>query len=221
MRIKVTIDDDLLAKAQSHSGLTSKSAVADAGLKALVEREAAPRLARRGGSDPGLETAPRRPGEPAEPFELKLLDPRLPAWGFPHWGSALAAGLDLHACLDETLHLEPGAPPVMIPAGFAVRIGEAGWCGLVAPRSGAGHRGLVLGNTIGIIDADYEGQVMLSCWNRNAGEGAAQIVIAPGDRIAQMLFVPVIRPAFAIVAEFSGMSARGGGGFGSTGIGAP
>ena len=155
------------------------------------------------------------------PLELKLLDPRLPGWGFPHWGSALAAGLDLHACLDETLRLAPGTAPVLVSAGFAVRIGEAGWCGLVAPRSGAGHRGLVLGNTIGIIDADYEGPVMLSCWNRNTGEGAVDIEIAPGDRIAQMLFVPVMRPAFALVEEFTAASQRGAGGFGSTGMGAP
>ena len=150
-------------------------------------------------------------------LELKILDPRLPAWGFPHWGSALAAGLDLHACLDETIRLAPGAPPVLVSAGFAVKIGEAGWCGLVAPRSGAGHRGLVLGNTIGIIDADYEGAVKLSCWNRNAGPDATEIAIAPGDRIAQMLFVPVARPHFALVDDFSETSVRGSGGFGSTG----
>ena len=152
--------------------------------------------------------------------ELKLLDPRLSGWGFPHWGSALAAGLDLHACLDETIRLPPSAPPVLISSGFAVRIGAPGWCGLVAPRSGSGHRGLVLGNTIGIIDADYDGPVMLSCWNRNTGPDAAEIAIAPGDRIAQMLFVPVMRPDFATVEAFSARSERGDGGFGSTGHGA-
>jgi len=152
-------------------------------------------------------------------LELKILDSRLPGWGFPHWGSALAAGLDLHACLDAPLRLAPGAPPALVSAGFAVRIGEAGWCGLVAPRSGAGHRGLVLGNTVGIIDADYEGPLMLSCWNRNAGPNAAEIVIAPGERIAQMLFVPVARPDFMLVESFSDASARGEGGFGSTGRG--
>lgn len=154
-------------------------------------------------------------------IDLKILDDRLPGWGFPHWGSTLAAGLDLHACIDETLQLAPGAPPVLVSAGFAVRIGEMGWCGLVAPRSGSGHRGLVLGNTIGIIDADYEGPVKLSCWNRNTGADAADIVIAPGDRIAQMLFVPVMRPDFAVVEDFGGASRRGTGGFGSTGTGAP
>ena len=154
-------------------------------------------------------------------MELKILDPRLSGWGFPHWGSALAAGLDLHACIERPLSLRPGAPPELVSAGFAVRIGEPGWCGLVAPRSGAGHRGLVLGNTIGIIDADYEGPVMLSCWNRNAGPDAAEIVIEPGERIAQMLFVPVTRPDFALVESFYASSGRGGGGFGSTGRGTP
>ena len=151
-----------------------------------------------------------------ETIEIKLLDPRLPGWGFPHWGSALAAGLDLHACLDAALEVEPGAPPVMIPAGFAVRIGDPGWCGLVAPRSGLGHRGLTLGNTVGIVDADYEGPILLSVWNRNA-PGGASIRIAPGDRIAQIAFVRVERPALRIVDEFASPSRRGEGGFGSTG----
>lgn len=152
--------------------------------------------------------------------ELKILDRRLPGWGFPHWGSALAAGLDLHACIDGTLRLRPGAPPVLVSAGFAVRIAEPGWCGLVAPRSGAGHRGLVMGNTVGIIDADYEGPVTLSCWNRNREPGD-EIAIEPGERIAQMLFVPVARPRFALVEQFSASSERGSGGFGSTGRGGP
>lgn len=150
--------------------------------------------------------------------EIRLLDPRLPGWGFPHYGSDLAAGLDLHACLDEPLILRPGAPPVLVSSGLAVRIGQPGWFGLVAPRSGAGHRGLVLGNTIGIIDADYEGPVQLSAWNRNAGSDAPDIMVRPGERIAQMLFVPVMRPAFSVVADFPGTSARGTGGFGSTGV---
>ncbi len=152
--------------------------------------------------------------------DLRILDPRLTAWGFPRWGSALAAGLDLHACLDEPLHLRPGAPPVLVSSGLAMRIGEAGWCGLVVPRSGSGHRGLVLGNTVGVIDADYEGAILISCWNRNAGPDAAEIVLGPGERIAQMIFVPVARPAFTVVETFSGASDRGAGGFGSTGTGA-
>lgn len=149
--------------------------------------------------------------------EIRLLDPRLPGWGFPHYGSDLAAGLDLHACLDEPLILRPGAPPALVSSGLAVRIGQPGWFGLVTPRSGAGHRGLVLGNTIGVIDADYEGAVQLSAWNRNAGPDAPDIVVRPGERIAQLLFVPVARPLFTVVADFPGASGRGTGGFGSTG----
>ena len=150
-------------------------------------------------------------------IDVRILDPRLEAWGFPRYGSALAAGLDLHACLDGPLFLEPGSPPVLVSTGLAIRIGDPGWFGLVAPRSGAGHRGLVLGNTVGIIDADYEGPVTLSCWNRNAGPAAAAIVIEPGERVAQMLIVPVVRPNFRVVDGFDGSSARGAGGFGSSG----
>ncbi|TDR90475.1 dUTP diphosphatase [Enterovirga rhinocerotis] len=158
-------------------------------------------------------------GERGLPVEVKLLDPRLPGWGFPRRGSALAAGLDLHACLDEAVALAPGAPPVLISSGLAMRIGQPGWCALVVPRSGLGHRGLVLGNTIGVIDADYEGPVTLSCWNRNAGPDAEAIRIEPGDRIAQLLLVPVACPDIRVVDTFEGASARGAGGFGSTGIG--
>lgn len=147
---------------------------------------------------------------------VKLIDPRLAGWGFPHRGSDLAAGLDLHACLDEPLQLVAGAEPVLISAGLAVRIGDPEWCGLVAPRSGAGHRGLVLGNTIGIIDADYEGPVLLSAWNRNA-LGSPDLTVTPGDRIAQLVFVRIGRPAVSIVTDFGGASGRGAGGFGSTG----
>lgn len=157
--------------------------------------------------------------------EVRILDPRLPGWGFPHYGSELAAGLDLHACLEGPLELVPGAPPVLIPAGAAIRIGVAGWCGLVVPRSGLGHRGLVLGNTVGVIDADYEGPILMSAWNRNAAPGAgrsgpehAPIRIAPGDRIAQLVFVPVARPSFSLVTAFSEAAGRAAGGFGSTGI---
>lgn len=152
--------------------------------------------------------------------QLKILDDRLPEWGFPHWGSPLAAGLDLHACLDAAVTLPPGGAPLLISSGIAIRIGEPGWCGIVAPRSGLGHRGLVLGNTIGIIDADYEGPCLLSAWNRNP-EGGESLTVRPGDRIAQMVFVPVARPEFQVVAEFAGLGTRKEGGFGSTGTGAP
>lgn len=155
---------------------------------------------------------------------LRILDPRLPGWGFPHRGSALAAGLDLHACLQAPLTLGPGDPPTLIPAGFAMRIGDPGWCAVIAPRSGLGHRGLVLGNAVGIVDADYEGECLVSAWNRNPSgrdppDGGA-ITIAPGDRIAQLVFVRIAQPRFTLVDSFGDPSARGGAGFGSTGTAA-
>jgi dUTP pyrophosphatase len=151
--------------------------------------------------------------------ELKILDPRLSGWGFPHYGSSLAAGLDLHACLDAPLALQPQAPAVLIPAGIAFRIGDPEWCALVLPRSGLGHReGLVLGNTVGLIDADYEGPCLISAWNRNPADAGTEIVINPGDRIAQLVFTRVARPLFTVVSEFGETSARGAGGFGSTGV---
>jgi dUTP pyrophosphatase len=150
---------------------------------------------------------------------LKILDPRLGAWGFPHYGSALAAGLDLHACIDEPLVLRPQAPAVLISAGIALRIGDPDWCALVLPRSGLGHReGLVLGNAVGVIDADYEGPLLISAWNRNPPDGGAPIPISPGDRIAQLVFTRVARAEFTIVAAFEEAGGRQEGGFGSTGV---
>jgi dUTP pyrophosphatase len=151
--------------------------------------------------------------------ELRILDPRLPGWGFPSWGSELAAGLDLHACLDRPLILQPQAPAILISAGIALRIGDPEWCALVLPRSGFGHkRGLVLGNAVGVIDADYEGPCLISAWNRNPAQAGETIEIRPGDRIAQVVFTRIARPEFAIVAEFSEGGGRQQGGFGSTGI---
>ncbi|MEH3145715.1 MAG: dUTP diphosphatase [Methylobacterium frigidaeris] len=151
--------------------------------------------------------------------DLRILDPRLGEWGFPHWGSALAAGLDLHACLDAPLALDPQAAPVLIPAGFAVAIRDPDWCALVCPRSGLGHRGLVLGNTIGVIDADYEGPLMLSVWNRNPA-GSEPLEVRPGDRIAQLVFTRVVRPSLRVVEAFApgAEDGRGAGGFGSSGL---
>ena len=155
---------------------------------------------------------------------LKILDPRLAGWGFPHYGSGLAAGLDLHACIDAPLVLRPQAPAVLISAGFSLRIGDPDWCALVLPRSGLGHReGLVLGNTVGVIDADYVGPCLISAWNRNApcagggGDGEG-IIIRPGDRIAQLVFTRIARPEFTVVAEFADTGGRQEGGFGSTGV---
>ena len=155
-------------------------------------------------------------------IELKILHPRLKEWGFPHYGSDLAAGLDLHACLDEPLLLHPQAPPALISAGIAFRIGDPEWCALILPRSGRGHReGLVLGNAVGLIDADYEGPCLVSAWNRNPArtdDPAEGVLINPGDRIAQLVFTRIARPRFAVVAEFSQSGGRQAGGFGSTGV---
>jgi dUTP pyrophosphatase len=160
-------------------------------------------------------------------IELRILDPRLPGWGFPSWGSSLAAGLDLHACLDDPLVLEPQASPVLISAGIAFRIADPEWCALLLPRSGLGHRdGLVLGNTVGVIDADYEGPCLISAWNRNPPQSGAAVTIRPGDRIAQLVVTRIARPQFAIVSQFSASGDRHSlpsqnrwaGGFGSTGI---
>jgi dUTP pyrophosphatase len=150
--------------------------------------------------------------------ELKILDPRLNGWGFPHYGSSGAAGLDLHACLDEPIEIAPQAPALLVPSGIAFRIGDPEWCGLVLPRSGLGHRrGLVLGNAVGVIDADYEGPLLISVWNRNPPGGGA-IRVEPGDRIAQLVFTRIARPEFSVVETFTGSSGRQSRGFGSTGV---
>jgi dUTP pyrophosphatase len=125
----------------------------------------------------------------------------------------MAAAIDLHACLDATLTLAPGDPPALISAGFALLIGDPHAAALVLPRSGLGHRGLVLGNLVGLIDPDYQGPILVSAWNR----GAEAVEIAPGARFAQLLFVPILRPELTVVDEFSAVTSRGAGGFGSTG----
>ena len=147
---------------------------------------------------------------------LRLLDPRLTGWGFPRWGTAASAGLDLYACLDAPLILPPRAQPALIPAGFSVLIRDPDWCGLIFPRSGRGHReGLVLGNGTGVIDADYEGPLMISAWNRSDAE---PVQIAPGERIAQLVFTRITRPVLTVLEGAPGPgSERGAGGFGSSG----
>jgi dUTP pyrophosphatase len=152
-------------------------------------------------------------------IELKILDPRLPGWGFPHYGSSLAAGLDLHACIGEAVVVEPQAPAMLVPAGIAFRVGDPEWCGLVLPRSGLGHRqGLVLGNAVGLIDADYEGPLLISVWNRNPPGSGGPVRIEPGDRIAQLVFTRIARAEFSVVEAFSDSGERQTGGFGSTGV---
>lgn len=146
-------------------------------------------------------------------IEVKVLDPRIGRdFPLPQPATAASAGVDLRAMLDAPLELAPGAG-ALVPSGIAIHIGDPGLCALVLPRSGLGHRhGIVLGNLVGLIDADYQGPLMISCWNRSD----AAFTIAPGERIAQLLIVPVVRPVFEVVAEFA-PSARGEGGFGSSG----
>lgn len=146
--------------------------------------------------------------------ELRVLDARLHEWGLPTYQSDHAAAIDLHACFDSTLEIAPGSAAVLIPAGFALHIADPGMAALILPRSGLGHKkGLVLGNTVGLIDPDYTGPIMVSAWNR----GVEPVRVEPGERFAQMMFVPVMRPVFGVVDAFSGASSRGAGGFGSTG----
>lgn len=130
----------------------------------------------------------------------------------PEYATTGSAGLDLRACLDETLVLQPGET-VLIPTGLAIHIADHETAAILLPRSGLGHKhGIVLGNLVGLIDSDYQGQVFVSCWNR----GSAPFTIEIGERIAQMVFVPVIQAEFDLVSEF-GDSHRGDGGFGHTG----
>ncbi|MGA8279166.1 MAG: dUTP diphosphatase [Rhodanobacteraceae bacterium] len=145
--------------------------------------------------------------------ELKILDPRIGRdFPLPEYQSVAAAGMDLRAMLDEPLHLDGGAS-ALIPSGIAIHIGDASLCAMVLPRSGLGHKhGIVLGNGTGLIDADYQGPLQISCWNRSQ----TAFTIDPGERIAQLVFVPVARVAFERVFEFA-PSARGEGGFGSSG----
>ena len=144
-------------------------------------------------------------------IDVKILDPRLRE-NLPRYATTGAAGLDLRACIDAPLVLGPGETQ-LIPSGLAIHLEDAGYAALIVPRSGLGHRhGIVLGNLIGLIDSDYQGQVMVSCWNR----GAEPFTVQPLERIAQMVIVPVVQAQLSIVDEFAA-SARGAGGFGSTG----
>ncbi len=156
---------------------------------------------------------------PAPTMEIRILDSRLHEWGLPRYQSDMAAAIDLHACLDAPLVLAPGAAPVLVSSGLAVHIADPAIAGLVLPRSGLGHRkGLVLGNLVGLIDPDYTGPILVSAWNRSPS-GSEPIVLQAGERFAQLLFVPILRPALRIVESFSVETARGPGGFGSTGLG--
>ena len=145
--------------------------------------------------------------------DVKLLDPRM-AGALPAYATTGSAGLDLRACLDAPLELLPGAA-ALIPTGLAVHIGDPQFAAMLLPRSGLGHRhGIVLGNLVGLIDSDYQGPLMVSCWNRSS----TAYTVQPMERIAQMVIVPVVQAAFRVVQTFES-SVRGEGGFGSTGRG--
>ncbi|SFK11612.1 dUTP diphosphatase [Methylophaga sulfidovorans] len=146
-------------------------------------------------------------------IQLKILDPRLgDSIALPDYATSGSAGLDLRACLDEPVTLAPGET-VLIPTGLAIHIDDASLAAVLLPRSGLGHKhGIVLGNLVGLIDSDYQGQVFVSCWNR----GTDNFEISVGERIAQMVFVPVVQVGFEKVDEFTS-SERGSGGFGHTG----
>ncbi len=148
-------------------------------------------------------------------IDLKILDDRLGRTiPLPHYATDGSAGLDMRAVLDAPLVVEPGKT-VLVPTGLAIHIGDPGLAAVLLPRSGLGHKhGLVLGNLTGLIDSDYQGQVFISCWNR----GAAPYEIEPGERIAQMVFVPVEQVRFNVVEDFD-ESDRGDGGFGHSGTG--
>ncbi len=144
-------------------------------------------------------------------IDLKVLDARI-ADQLPQYATPGSAGLDLRACIDAPIVLEPGQS-TLIPTGIAIHVGDPGLAAIILPRSGLGHKhGIVLGNLVGLIDSDYQGPLMVSCWNR----GQAVFTVQPFERIAQLVIVPVVQATFRRVDEF-GRSERGEGGFGSTG----
>jgi dUTP pyrophosphatase len=146
-------------------------------------------------------------------IQVKILDPRIgDSFPLPAYATPGSAGMDLRACLKNDLTLAPGQTE-LIPTGIAIHIEDPSLCAVILPRSGLGHKhGIVLGNLVGLIDSDYQGQLFVSCWNR----GNTTFTIAPGERIAQMVLVPVVQGDFEIVDQFSD-SERGDGGFGSSG----
>ena len=147
-------------------------------------------------------------------LQVKVLDPRFRGeWPLPAYATESSAGMDLRAALDAPLQLQPG-DTALVPSGLAVHIADPALCGVILPRSGLGHRhGIVLGNGTGLIDADYQGPLMISTWNR----GAEAYTLMPGDRIAQLVLLPIVRAGLQVVDTFED-SMRGTGGFGHTGL---
>lgn len=146
-------------------------------------------------------------------IQLKILDPRIGSeYPLPEYATDGSAGIDMRACLDEPLQMAPGDTQ-LLPTGIAIYIGDPALAAVLLPRSGLGHKhGIVLGNLVGLIDSDYQGQVFVSCWNRSR----QSFTIQPGERVAQMVFVPIVRTHFEVVESFQ-ESARGAGGFGHSG----
>lgn len=147
------------------------------------------------------------------PIQLKILDPRVgTTFPLPRYETKDSAGLDLRACIDQAIHL-PAGETVLIATGISIYIADPNLTAVILPRSGLGHKyGIVLGNLVGLIDADYQGPLMVSCWNRSQDA----YTIEPGDRIAQLVFLPIVRTQFEVVDEFQA-TARGVGGFGHSG----
>ncbi len=146
--------------------------------------------------------------------ELKLLDPRFGQdFPLPTYATDGSAAIDLRACLKGVAVLDPDAC-VMIPSGLALHLKDRSLAALILPRSGLGHKGLVLGNSVGLIDSDYQGEISLSCWNRSS----SPITISPGDRVAQLVVIPIVAAAFHIVEHFTDTTVRGESGFGHSGV---
>ncbi len=144
-------------------------------------------------------------------IDIKILDPRMKDQ-LPAYATAGSAGLDLRACINEPLHIQPGTTH-LIPTGLAIHLADPAYAAMILPRSGLGHKhGIVLGNLVGLIDSDYQGELMVSTWNR----GNTEFILNPMDRLAQLVIVPVLQVGFNVVDEFDS-SSRGAGGFGSTG----
>ncbi len=144
-------------------------------------------------------------------IDLKILDPRMRDF-LPAYATPGSAGLDLRACINEAVTIEPGQT-ILVPTGLAIHLADPGYAAMILPRSGMGHKnGIVLGNLVGLIDSDYQGQLMVSTWNR----GQAAFTLQPMERLAQLIIVPVLQVGFNVVDEFDS-SERGAGGFGSTG----
>jgi len=164
-------------------------------------------------AEPQLKAVPVSVTTASANIQVKILDPRIGAeFPLPRYETNDAAGLDLRACLEDALTIQPGETH-LIPTGISIYIANPHICAVILPRSGLGHKhGLVLGNLVGLIDADYQGPLMVSCWNRSQ----TAYVIQPGDRIAQLVFLPIVRGEFSMVNEFTATE-RGTGGFGSSG----